>query len=449
MKTILEVNPHLEREWNYTKNQELGLEIDKVSYGSGLKAWWICEVCSHSWISTINNRNHGNGCPYCSNKKSLSGYNDLTTTHPEIAKLLIDQDLAKNVLAGSSQKVDWKCPDCDSVNSHILNELCRRNSCRFCSDKMSTGERLVYALLELANVDFRYDCTTKWSEKRKYDFFILDMSTIIETHGIQHYEKIRRKSKRTLQEEQENDIYKESIAKQNGVDNYIVIDCSKEDIGIMKKEIANSKLLDILNLHEDALDNLIHKENFLTMRIWEYYNNGYRVMQISDELKISKNLVRRKLKIGYSLGKCDYESKNRYERVKKPILKINLKGHILERFESLISATESTGKGRLPVTTYPFDIVRVQEESFVWIYEHEREKFNDILIQALNGFELDSYVCQIDKQNNLIDMFKSTVEASEKTGYNYFNISSVLRKRSKTYKGYGWIFRREYEKELK
>lgn len=49
-----------------------------------------CSEGRHEWAVPIANRTknpgHDLGCPYCHNRKILSGFNDLATTHPEIAK---------------------------------------------------------------------------------------------------------------------------------------------------------------------------------------------------------------------------------------------------------------------------------------------------------------------------------------------------------------------------
>ena len=43
----------------------------------------------HEWSGLIANRARKGkadpGCPYCSGRKALAGYNDLATTHPDIA----------------------------------------------------------------------------------------------------------------------------------------------------------------------------------------------------------------------------------------------------------------------------------------------------------------------------------------------------------------------------
>lgn len=59
--------PELMAEWNWEKNNELGLDPSKLTHGSKQKAWWICEK-GHEWKACVLNRTHGNNCPHCSNQ---------------------------------------------------------------------------------------------------------------------------------------------------------------------------------------------------------------------------------------------------------------------------------------------------------------------------------------------------------------------------------------------
>ena len=54
------------------------------SLTSNRKAWWICEK-GHSFQAVIASRAKGTGCPYCTNRKVLAGFNDLATVEPRIA----------------------------------------------------------------------------------------------------------------------------------------------------------------------------------------------------------------------------------------------------------------------------------------------------------------------------------------------------------------------------
>ena len=129
------INPVLAKEWNYEKNN--GLTPTDVQPNSNKKFWWICGK-GHEWQASAINRNKGRGCPYCSNKKVLKGYNDLGTINPTLAS---EWNYKKNnrltpedVLSNSSQKVWWRCNNGHEWQSIIHS----RNSgvgCPYCSSK--------------------------------------------------------------------------------------------------------------------------------------------------------------------------------------------------------------------------------------------------------------------------------------------------------------------------
>lgn len=90
--------------------QAVGWDPSKVSAGSHEKLKWICER-GHEFFSVVGNRTHRNDyCPYCSNSLVLSGFNDLATTHPEIAKQAVGWDPSK-YLGGTNKKFKWKCEE--------------------------------------------------------------------------------------------------------------------------------------------------------------------------------------------------------------------------------------------------------------------------------------------------------------------------------------------------
>lgn len=105
-------NPKIAKEWHPTKNGNL--KPSMVSCGSGKIVWWKC-VNGHEWQAMIKNRNNGNGCPICSGKKIIPGYNDLIFKYPYLEK---EWDFTKNKLdphtigSGSNEKVWWKCLNC-------------------------------------------------------------------------------------------------------------------------------------------------------------------------------------------------------------------------------------------------------------------------------------------------------------------------------------------------
>jgi hypothetical protein len=85
-----------------------GWDASKVIHGSHTSKNWICGK-GHRWKAFVNSRTRiGVGCPYCANKKVLVGFNDLQTTHPEIAQSAFGWD-PKTLTAGSGINVEWIC----------------------------------------------------------------------------------------------------------------------------------------------------------------------------------------------------------------------------------------------------------------------------------------------------------------------------------------------------
>lgn len=122
-------------EWNYEKNGSL-LPIH-VTKGSHKKVWWKCKK-GHEWQANIKNTLNGHGCPYCAGSKVLKGYNDLTTTHPELAK---EWDYERNIFMpyeiskGSIKKVWWKCKRGHSWNASVNTRTNNKSQCPYCSNK--------------------------------------------------------------------------------------------------------------------------------------------------------------------------------------------------------------------------------------------------------------------------------------------------------------------------
>ena len=128
--------PELALEWDYQKNKLLP---DAVPFGSDRKFWWKC-AHGHSYETSINNRRAGQACPYCSGKKVLSKFNDITTTHPEIAKQWDYEanELSPDTLsAGSHKRVWWKCDICGyKWQSYVYNRCLNKAGCPRCSGRV-------------------------------------------------------------------------------------------------------------------------------------------------------------------------------------------------------------------------------------------------------------------------------------------------------------------------
>lgn len=67
-------------EWDEDSNQPHTPQ--NTSYGSNKKVHWTCNK-GHHWDARVSGRTvNKRGCPYCSNTRVLTGYNDLATVFP-------------------------------------------------------------------------------------------------------------------------------------------------------------------------------------------------------------------------------------------------------------------------------------------------------------------------------------------------------------------------------
>jgi hypothetical protein len=84
-----------------------GWDPTTLKAGSNKKVGWQCEL-GHKWFCSPNGRKGGSGCPTCSNRQVFAGFNDLATTHPQLAAQADGWD-PTTLTAGSGKKVGWKC----------------------------------------------------------------------------------------------------------------------------------------------------------------------------------------------------------------------------------------------------------------------------------------------------------------------------------------------------
>lgn len=144
MISLVKHNPELLKEWDYEKNNKLGLTPDTVSYGSAKKVWWKCPK-GHSYLMGLNSRTcegkTRQGCAVCSGKQIIEGYNDLASKYPELIKEWDYEknnklDIYPNNLACSShKKVWWKCKNNHEWNAPVDRRTISKSGCPFCSNQ--------------------------------------------------------------------------------------------------------------------------------------------------------------------------------------------------------------------------------------------------------------------------------------------------------------------------
>jgi transposase len=327
------------------KNNKTPIE---VSYGSAEVYWWNCPNCKSEYDMKVSDRTgRSSNCPYCSGYR-VNETNCLKTTHANIAMLLKNPQRGYKITAGSNQMEVFVCDKCGyETNKKVANVVINGFSCDRCSDGISYGEKFMINLLYQLNVNFESQKIFKWSNNKRYDFYIKGIG-IIEIHGLQHYERSFN-DKRTVIDEQENDKLKEELARKNGIENYIVIDCRKSTLDWLKKEILKSKLSELFDLskvnwlecHEFTFNSLIKKA-------CDLWNTGIKnTKEIAKIIKLSRDTIVNYLKKGSEIGWCDYNAKEvkmkngfvSSQKRRKKVVQIKKDGEIIKEWNSISEAS--------------------------------------------------------------------------------------------------------------
>lgn len=110
--------------WNdvATTHPDIAAQMVREGLASQLSAFSnvvVVFVCDNGhpafgWSAVLASRTRGAGCPACSGHAVIPGWNDVATTHPQIASQMADSDLATRISAGSAQVVEFVCSGASS-----------------------------------------------------------------------------------------------------------------------------------------------------------------------------------------------------------------------------------------------------------------------------------------------------------------------------------------------
>lgn len=183
-------NPELVTEWHPTFNTDI--QPSDIQAGSNRRVWWKCRL-GHDWAVPPNGRmKKGSGCPTCSGRVILEGFNDLATTRPEIASEwhpIKNGDLMPtDFTQWKNLKVWWQC----SRNSRheweaaIYSRSDGRN-CPHCINYQSKTELALYKELKgfYPDAESGNRLPVKWGKSgcAHIDILLPSLRTIIEYDG--------------------------------------------------------------------------------------------------------------------------------------------------------------------------------------------------------------------------------------------------------------------------
>lgn len=152
------LKPELAAEWS-SKNT---FKPTEVTIGSNKMVLWIDRL-GHEWTATVKNRVQGSGCPYCSHRAVLAGFNDLASQLPDVAVEWSERNLPltpDKVSVFANRKVWWKCKNGHEWNT-LISSRSAGSKCPYCS-----GITLLKGFNDLAT---RYPhLAAEWSDKNPF-----------------------------------------------------------------------------------------------------------------------------------------------------------------------------------------------------------------------------------------------------------------------------------------
>lgn len=470
---------NIQKELKVKRGTKILIKIDDLPNQSDMVVTKICDNCGNKsrqpFGAITNSRKNGDGKDYCRKCKSIKGQktrkdnikheDSLSFTHPSIAKLLKDPQEGEKLTHGSNQKRDFVCGLCKhTIRNKIVNNVTRHGlSCPMCSDGISYPEKFIMNLLQQIGIPYSREHEFSWKLNRYYDFYIPSKEIIIEAHGKQHYEEKRGAwgKYRSLHSEKKNDLFKEEVAKNNGIINYITIDCRHSTNTHIKREVLNSKLAELFDLsnvnwdecHESAISSLVKD----SCELWRKGTKSTK--DIATILRIHQGTVIRYLKQGAELGMCDYcpkKSKNKSSKAnglknRKSVVQLTVDGKFIERFEGIAEAERTTGY-RSNISDV-CNQKRPTANGFRWMFEKDYEKLLkgefDLLPLNKRGTLNTKKVIQLSKSKIFLREWNSLSEASESLKISMGNISTVCSGKREVAGGYRWMYLEDYEEYIK
>lgn len=278
---LMSVDSPLLKEWNYDRNGRLTPSDFKEH--SARKIWWKCKK-GHEWCSSISDRSRGDGCPYCSGKRVLVGFNDLAHINPYIAK---EWNYEKNgnkipqkYTCKSGIKVWWKCEKGHEWKTSISNRS-RGDGCPKCNSGIRTSfpEQAIYFYVKKIYPDAVNRCTDVLTNGMEIDIFIPSINVGIEYDGSVWHEsdKALEKEVKKYIECKRNDIFlirvkeKGGNARENSCDVMLRIDDSFNNEAYSSLFMQLSKYIKIPNEIDVKNDRVHIQENYKT----EIKNNSF------------------------------------------------------------------------------------------------------------------------------------------------------------------------------
>jgi len=185
------VYPEIAKEWHPTRNDT---KPDTFIMNYGIQYWWICTK-NHEYKATCRHRAERNqGCPICSGRQILAGFNDLASQRSELMK---DWDYSQNALDPTkisvhrNEKAQWKCYICSHKWEALISNRSRGFGCPKCSGAISKQEKTLLKFIRtmLPGKVLVVENDKKIINPKEIDIFIPSLNIGFEYNGLYWHDK--------------------------------------------------------------------------------------------------------------------------------------------------------------------------------------------------------------------------------------------------------------------
>ena len=326
-KTQSKSNHTFQDELQHRRENEQDIYSDDEYINNHTDMWFYCSK-GHRWQAKPVSIYRGRGCPYCSNRKVLVGYNDIATTSPDIFQFLANPEDGYKYTRWSNTRTDFRCTLCGHVqNRKIASVAYRGFKCEHCSNGISYPNKFGRAFFDQIPVTkYKAEYYPEWGKPYIYDIYfeLNGKKFIVEWDGGQHSED-RNSFYRTLAEHQKIDKIKDRLAQENNV-HLIRIDCAKSDPDYIRNNIEKSELNALFDL--SRIDWLLCDERAqknLVKTVCDLWSSGlYSFGDLARKLHLGESTVRDYINRGVNLGWCDYDSKHWLDDRRHPVHVTNI-----------------------------------------------------------------------------------------------------------------------------
>jgi hypothetical protein len=186
--------PEIAKRWHSSLNG--AKKPSDFRYGSGKKAWWLCDICSEAYEATIlSQTSGGHRCPYCSGRNFRPGQS-LADLFPHF---VLEWHPTKNackpneISPYNDRRIWWQCLKGHEWPTSVRNRTRLRSSCPHCVPQTSKTELRFFA-------EMKYIFPTAVQRERIHglecDIFIEKYQLGIEVDGGYYHRKKLEKDKK-------------------------------------------------------------------------------------------------------------------------------------------------------------------------------------------------------------------------------------------------------------